>query len=281
MRLTVFIFLLSLCACKAKISDRQKALQKIEGNWLVVHPDHGDMETEEQLDAYGKIQDSVVALMGLKLISFEKDGLFRKVDSFYTKGRWELTDDMKIRVHEGGEGFAPFEGALIVNEDDEDSVLELKETIRHKNYKLPVIWSLKKIGKGETALLFAAASNSWRQIPKQPETEAQLMQRLKVMLNYYSSYYHLVDREASYFTTTSTLLPFKFYQHAIGLQPLEKRKDFQRLFYDSTQAARAHYLLEVAINRTSYRFPKTTESFVFEYATYMATLAKEIDQVGK
>lgn len=258
------------------MSERQKALQDIEGNWLIVFPDHSGLTTQPQREAYGKVQDSIVSLTGLKLISFEKDGLFRQMDSVYSKGRWELTDDMKIRIHEGGEGFAPFEAGLI---SYKDSVLKIEEVIRYKSYKFAIVWNLKRMGKKEEAVLFAASSNNWRQIPKQPETEAQLAQRLKAMLNYYSSYYHMVAREASYFIPLRTPLPFRFYQHAIGLQPLQKRKDFQRLFYDSAQAERAHYLLEAAINRS--RFPNSSQNYVHEYAAYMETLAKEIEQVGK
>ncbi len=276
MRLTVCFLLILFSACKAKLSERQQALKDIEGNWLIVFPDHNGLTAKPQKEAYGKAQDSIVSLMGLKLISFEKDGLFRQIDSVYSKGRWELTDDMKIRIHQGGEGFAPFEAGLV---SYKDSVLKIEEVIRYKNYKFPIVWNLKRMGKGEVAALFAASANNWRQIPKQPETEAQLVQRVKAMLNYYSSYYHMVAREASYFIPLRTPLPFRFYQHAIGLQSLDSRKDFQQLFYDSTQAARAHYLVEAAINRS--RFPGTSQNYVHEYAAYMEILAKEIEQIGK
>lgn len=100
----------------------------IEGNWLVVYPDHDD-NNSRQKKAYGEIQDSVIGLMGLKLVRFDKGGGFRQMDSLETGGQWAVTDDLLLQVENGGEGYAPFTAEFFQYKKD---IMELVETIRYK-----------------------------------------------------------------------------------------------------------------------------------------------------
>lgn len=101
------------------------------------------------------------------------------------------------------------------------------------------------------------------------------------MLDYYSTYYFLVDRESSYFIPSRVMLPFRFYQHAIGLRPLTEKSSFMKLFYDSAQAAKAHLSLDIAMGKLRGRFPSDGESFIHEYASYMKLMAEEIRKMNQ
>lgn len=249
----------------------------IEGNWLVVYPDHDD-NNSRQKKAYGEIQDSVVGLMGLKLVRFDKGGGFRQMDSLETGGQWAVTDDLLLQVENGGEGYAPFTAEFFQYEND---IMELVETIRYKGESIELKWRLKRLKGKEASRLFDDKSNVWRKRPLTPETDEQLKERMADMLDYYSTYYFLVDRESSYFIPSRVMLPFRFYQHAIGLRPLTEKSSFMKLFYDSAQAAKAHLSLDIAMGKLRGRFPSDGESFIHEYASYMKLMAEEIRKMNQ
>ncbi len=277
MRIIFFLLLVSLFSCKQKLTDKELRAHDIEGNWLVVYPDH-DGNNSHQKKVYGEIQDSVVSLMGLKLVRFDKGGEFRQMDSLEKGGQWKVTDDLLLRVENGGEGYSPFTAEFYQYKNE---VMELVETIRYNGESIQLKWKLKKLKGKEASQLFDDKPNAWRKRPATPETDEQLKDRLADMLDYYSRYYFLVDRESSYFIPSRVMLPFKFYQHAIGLRPLTEKSNFMKLFYDSTQAAKAHLSLDIAMGKLRGRFPSDGESFIHEYASYMKLMAGEIRKMNQ
>jgi len=225
---------------------------------------------------YGKLQDSIVQLKGLKLLKFEKDGSFLQMDSITRPGRWKILAgrDTLLVVTSGGKGFSPFEVSLIENDD---SVVILSEMVKYEGRVLRLDWNLKRIVNDDTMALFGKESNRWRLRSLKPESEKELKIRLAAMLKYYSDYYNLVAREASYFISSRVEIPFKYYQHAIELRPLTVESSFHRFFFDSTQAIQAFDYIKKGMRQIGTNLTRG-ENFVTEYADYLKMLSEVIEK---
>lgn len=277
MRLTAYCFLLLLLSCKSTTRE-EKNRQAIEGKWLIVYPDE-QLRSSDEERIYAAIQDSLVQLKGLKLVAFEKSGLFYQADHPERKGIWKINDDKRFVIEEGGDGFSPFRATL--TQAGKESMI-LTEFVRYEGESLELDWHLVKMKEKEAAVFFDEDKNKWKQRPALPETEKALKEKLASMLDYYAAYYLYIRERSSYFIPGRVLLPFQFYQHAVGLRPLKNCPSFQQLFFDSAQAARAHSFLENGMRSLAGQFPKSEEnSYVHEYALYMKLLAKEMRKAGE
>ena len=222
---------------------------------------------------YSKMQDSIVGLTGLKLITLSDKGVFRQADSIATKGKWGLANDSTMFIQRGGRGFENFTAHF---NGYKKGILQLTEWVDAGGEKIKLIWHLKKIGDSESAAdLFSDKRNEWRKKPAQPESEKQIRERLASMLQYYADYYWLVTKESSFFVPTRVILPMRFYQHAIGMKDFNEESFFATLFYDKKQANDAHRYLSLTIKILRNDFPNDN-SYVKEYAAFMEKMAKEI-----
>src|SRR4051812_14150212 len=101
-----YLFFLLLCLVQLSCGSKKRDLfEDLKGNWLILYPDHR-LSSSEQREVYGRHQDSIVNLYGLKLISLAENGDFNEVDSmFRPSGKWILTTDSQVKIREGGRGF--------------------------------------------------------------------------------------------------------------------------------------------------------------------------------
>jgi hypothetical protein len=272
MRCLFFVVVLFFCSCKS-LSETEKFHQTLVGDWLIVYPDH-KLNNSSQRAIYGKIQDSIVGLRGLKLIILSDEGIFQQTDDLSTKGKWGITPDNIAFVQDGGQGFENFSARFT---GFKNGMLQLTEVMNVKGEKITLVWHLKKMeSNATTAMLFSEESNSWRRQPKQKEPAEKIKARLSAMLEYYAAYYSLVNKEASYFIASRVILPLKFYQHAIGLKSLENSPGFVSLFLDVEQAQEAHRYLGRTMDRLDGKFPSLGSSYVEEYAEFMKMMANEV-----
>lgn len=264
------LFLFNACTSSEAKTEVHEALI---GNWLLIAPDH-KLKNDKQREIYGKYQDSLVRIYGLKLISFEEDGSFVQADSFYSKkGKWVLTSDNKVLVRGGGKGFEDFavDFARFV-----DGRLELIEMIPMEGESIKIVWFLKKVNDDDDGdILFNQHSHKWRKKPTSPESEKEIRERLNRMLVYYADYFELVDKESSYFSKSRVFLPFSYYQHAMGVTDFNEDSEFANFFYDTEQAKMAHDFLERAVKAMEDEFPNGS-NFIDEYSKFMRMLAKYI-----
>lgn len=271
MRWLLFILIL-FCSCKS-LSETEKFHQTLVGDWLIVYPDH-KLNNSSQRAVYGKIQDSIVGLKGLKLITLSDKGVFQQTDDISTKGKWGITADNVAFIQNGGEGFENFSAKFT---GFQKGVLQLTEVMTVKGEKVTLVWHLKKLeSNATTAMLFTEENNSWRQQPKQKESSGKIKARLSAMLEYYAAYYSLVSKEASYFIASRVILPLKFYQHAIGLKPFGSSPAFTGLFLDIEQAQEAHQYLSRTMDRLDGKFPSLGSNYVEEYVEFMKMMANEV-----
>ena len=106
-----FIFLF-LGSCLSKKDDVFIPKDEIKGNWLILYPQH-ILKTDKQRKKYGKAQDSIVNIMGLKLVSFKSNGEFLQTDSLFgDHGKWTINDTGSLKITSAGKGFENFTASL-------------------------------------------------------------------------------------------------------------------------------------------------------------------------
>jgi hypothetical protein len=260
-------------ACNLWQKEETDFTEAIKGDWLILYPDH-DLDNDDQRKIYGTAQDSIVALLGLKTISFRDKGIFLQTDSMFKPlGKWNLNrDSRKLFIRNGGKGLDFFEGTLTGIKNDTMLIIE---NILIGGQKIKLTWFLKRITNKENLALFKEENNWWRKNAG-AETDDQLRKRVKAMLIYYSLYYEMVSNESAYFSQSRVFLPFKYYQHSMGLRPFNDKNNFNAFFYTGQQARQAHAILATAMDKIRYKSFPSGKDFVIEYSLFMQQLSKVI-----
>ena len=256
------------------ISDRGLDFHKeIQADWLILYPQH-ILKNPVQGKIYGIAQDSIVNLLGLKLVSFSNNGEFIQTDSLFGKhGAWKIADTGRLEISKAGKGLENFRGTIVglVN----DTIL-IEEMVRINNESIKLIWHLKKISSAsDGADLFKKQNNLWRQRPVKNETEKEIKERLVAMLKYYSLYFKVVAKESIYFSPVRVFLPFTYYQHGIGLTGYSD--DFVKCFFDRADAEKGYHAIKEAFERTSNLDFPSGGNYVIEYSKYFQRLAGVIN----
>ena len=270
MRIGLLLWVLTFYSCKTGSKENNLA-NTIIGDWIVLYPDH-QLKNEEERMAFGAIQDSVMSRKSLKMISFFEGGLFRQMDVLTSNGRWDAKQSAAFTIQEGGEGFENFKTNIITYDDD---MLQLSETVNHNTEQFRLIWHLKKIDKKLSKKLFSPEANVWRIKPKKPETNEEIKKRLATILLYYADYYNWVAEESSFFIGRRILLPFEYFQNAIGTKDFDPESDFAGLFYDQAAAVKAYEYLQDVVSVLRNDFERN-KNYVKGYATHMRTMAGRI-----
>src|SRR5262245_38166342 len=106
MRWIFVVILIAIISCSSP-SPQEKLQETLTGNWLIIAPDH-HLNSGHQEVVYSKVQDSIVVLSGLKLITLSDNGTFLQVDSIGKHGKWGISPDNWIHIERGGPGFENF-----------------------------------------------------------------------------------------------------------------------------------------------------------------------------
>lgn len=272
--LSLLFTLLLFSSCTFWQKKETNFSESIKGDWLILYPDH-DRLNAEQRKIYGKAQDSIITLFGLKTLSFKENGSFLQTDSIFTQiGKWHLnTENNKLFIRNGGKGLDFFQGSLSGIKKD---TMQIVEDISLNGQNIQITWYLKRITDKKPSALFTEEKNWWRK-KTGTETDPQLKKRIRAMLAYYSLYYEMVSKESAYFSQVRVFLPFRYYQHSMGLKAFNERSDFSQLFYNSEQAEQGYTVLAAAMDKLkSEPFP-SGKDFVIEYAKYINKLAEVIE----
>ena len=276
-KVLLVVLLISNClftSCTFFKKEKKDFSKAVVGDWLILYPDH-EIVNAEQRKLYTDAQDSIVALLGLKTVSFRDKGIFFETDSlFKPQGKWNLNpENNNLFIRNGGKGLDFFAGNLTSIQHD---TMQIVETILLGDQKIKLTWFLKKITDKESLALFDEEKNWWRRKPG-IETEDQLRKRVKAMLRYYSLYYAIVSKESTYFSQSRVFLPFKYYQHSMGLRPFNEKSNFSSFFYATQQAEQAHAILAGAMNKIRHKSFPSGKDFVIEYAMFMDKLAEQVE----
>jgi len=93
------------------------------------------------------------------------------------------------------------------------------------------------------------AANKWRAIPVARQSEGEIKNRVTGQLHYIRDYFRMLhDRKDGYFNGKHLNAPFDFYSNGLGLKGPEYRKEWNNMFFDTTDARRGFEMLEDALN---------------------------------
>ena len=269
--LACIIFVFSSCTFwQKKDADLAKT---IKGDWLILYPDH-DLRNAEQRKIYSGAQDSIVNLLGLKTISFQDGGAFLQTDSIFSaNGIWHFnTANNNLFIRNAGKGLDFFQGNLAGIEND---TMRIVEIISISGKQIKLTWYLKRIADKKRAALFGKDENEWRKKIGNATNE-QLKNKVRAMLVYYSLYYEMVSKESTYFSQSKVFLPFRYYQHSMGLKPFNETSDFSQLFYNTQQAEEGYGILSAAFDKLKNQPFPSGKDFVIEYSKFMKQMAEVI-----
>lgn len=270
--LIVVICSLLLISCKPGSGGSLQ--KKVTGNWFIVYPEE-ETSTEAERRLYARIQDSLLEGKALKPVSFLENGTFIQWDSLSHAGSWGITEEKQVVVGNGGKGFKNFR-AEFMREGDEAI---LREKVETSDGILYIKWHLSRLNGGASAELTNPEKNAWRKRPAGPETEAAMRKRMAAALHYYSVYFALVGDAANFFLPYRVMLPFRFYQHAIGMRDQDPKHRFYSLFYSEEDAAKGYAMLKTLINDSDLNYPDVeSDSYSKEYAMMLEELSKELQK---
>lgn len=272
MRYFLLLVVLFQFGCSSSSSDKGDVRKQVTGDWFILYPDE-DLKNPAQEKLYARLQDSLVNLKGVKMVSFFENGTFIQWDSTVMKGKWGVAEE-EVVVSKAGTGFQNFKSTY---SGYKDGVLKLTEFVNADGETLKLVWHLKKITGSKFAGLFGTENNQWRTAPGRAETDDELKQRLSKMLSYYSLYFKLISEESSYFMPMRIMLPVRFYQHAIGMKDFDEDHRFVSLFSSKEQAKKAFDYLKMTVNGTNFDLPEENKnSYSFEYAQMLEKMAEEV-----
>jgi hypothetical protein len=272
----IVAWLISSCKNEDRKPEPAKGATPVSGQWIIIYPKE-ILVSDDQKVVYAQAQDSIVNLYGLKLVSFRDDGSFIQADSSLAKpGTWLQKENGEILINKGGLGFDDFHGELV---GADIKTMKISQDLQIEDQTIPVEWQLKRLNVDQARILLGEKENWWRKKPVASEADSILKTRLKSMLEYYSAYFTLVSEESSYFSMERVMLPFNYYQHAIGLKSFKKTSPaFLNVFYDEADAQRAYKILESGmIKRAKLKDYPSGKDYVIEYAVYMERLAGVIE----
>ncbi|PZR20410.1 MAG: hypothetical protein DI535_29965 [Citrobacter freundii] len=260
-----------ILSCNSGSNDRSKDPKAtITGQWIIIKPEH-IIYTKNAYEAYTSLtRDSLLNAFGLKVLEFGSNGEFFEGDSILAPpAKWMVKDNREFLIDGGGEGFRHFRGGFDGIRND---TMLISENLALPGDTVKIIWYLIKLDTTATPL-FDKAANWWRKKPTASEDDAALSKRVKAMLEYYAVYFGEVSKKASYFSQLRVPLPFRYYQHAVGLKPFKEDLPFNAFFYNNDDAEKAHALLSTAIKKGADNKLKPGKDFVIEYASFFKKFA--------
>lgn len=261
----------TILACNSVSKEnRKESSADIPGQWIIIRPEHV-IYTRNAYEAYTSLtRDSLLNAFGLKVLELKSNGEFIEGDSILASpAKWMVKNDREFLIDGGGDGFRRFRGGFDGIHND---TMLISENLSLPRDTVKIVWHLIKLDSSAKPL-FDKAANWWRKKPTASEDTAALAKRVKAMLGYYAVYFTEVSKTASYFSQLRVPLPFRYYQHAVGLKPFKEDLPFNAFFYDNEDAEKAHTLLSNAIRKGEDEKLKAGKDFVIEYAAFFKKFA--------
>jgi hypothetical protein len=93
------------------------------------------------------------------------------------------------------------------------------------------------------------------------------------VLYYYSGYFaNISGNKIPFFNIEKLLCPIKFYSGGIGMKKFNAADEWTKVFYDSTDAHKAHAMLKNAFDDLS-GYPNRGHDYVLEYVAALKMVA--------
>jgi hypothetical protein len=212
--------------------------------------------------------DSFVDMEDYRLFSFEKEGvLFDDGDIFgQNLGTWKLTNNTKKLTLNSIRGNEVFDILKI----KDNAIVMKRQYEKSKDSILYTLVPFENMDATECKKAFQYLMTK----PKQTETEDKIKERLKHALKFYAYYFENMTKDAQVnsFKPLRIHLPLQFYSGGIGLKSFETNPDWQYLFFNTQDAAKAYEHLNLALKKVGV-FPNRGRQFALEYAEVLNEMA--------
>jgi len=240
------------------------------GNWMLIRVNSSAKIESYNGDAIYTYRDSVVTPivknLELTAFNFQPKGVVTIDDGKIEKftGNWTFTDKKELLM----------QYKYLIEKDKSrftvlhywNDSLKLENVLGKNQDTLFVTYILQKLRTNDSVPdLFDPALNKWRTHPAQPESNEAIKARLKQVINYYSGYFANVSyNRVPYFKMEKLLCPIKFYSGGIGMKKFRAADEWTKVFYDSTDAHKAHGMLDQAFDNLK-GYPERGRDYAQEY----------------
>jgi hypothetical protein len=248
------------------------------GNWMLIRVTNSVKVVSGNSDALYNYRDSVMEPLYNNLemtaFSFQPKGIVTVDDGKIEEstGQWFINDNKQLLL----------QYKYLVEEDKSlftikhywhDS-LRLENPIGRNMDTLYVNYILQKLRTNDSVPnLFDPALNKWRTKSVQPESDEAIKVRLKRVLDYYSGYFaNISGNNIPRFNIEKLLCPIKFYSGGIGMKKFKAEDAWTKVYYDSTDAHKAHGMLDQAFDKLK-NYPDRGHNYAQEYAAALKMLA--------
>jgi hypothetical protein len=248
------------------------------GNWMLIRVINSVNVVSENGEALYTYRDSVLApvVKNLELTAFyfQPKGVVTIDEGKIEKstGNWAFTDKKELLMQYKFL-LEKDKSRFIVKHYWHDS-LKLENNIGKKDDTLYVTYILQKLRTNDSIPdLFDPTLNKWRTKPTQPESDAAIKARMKQVISFYSGYFgNLFYNRVPYFNIEKLLCPIKFYSGGIGMKKFKANDEWTKVFYDSTDAHKAHGMLDQAFDKLK-GYPDRGGNYSQEYFASLKMLA--------
>jgi hypothetical protein len=247
------------------------------GNWMLIRVINSAKVESGNRNAIYEFRDSVVApivkRLELTAFNFQPKGVVTIDDGKIVKstGNWAFTDKKELLM-QYKYLIEKDKSRFTVKHYWHDS-LRLENNIGKQEDTLYMTYILQKLRSNDTVPdLFDPALNKWRTRPAQPENDAAIKARLKQVIHFYSGYFaNISGNRIPYFNIEKLLCPIKFYSGGIGMKKFKADDDWTKVYYDSTDAHKAHRMLDHAFDDLK-GYPERERNYALEYSLALKML---------
>jgi hypothetical protein len=272
--------LLYLTACNYPNAEEGLPFTKdsLMGNWMLIRVTNSVKVVSGNSEALYDYRDSVMNPLfnNLEMTAFDfqpagvvtiDDG---KIDKF--TGQWFFNDNKQLLLQY--KYLVEKNRSLFTVQHYWHDSLRLENAIGRDQDTLYVNYILQKLRTNDSVPdLFSPALNKWRIRPQQPESDEAIKTRLKQVLYYYSGYFaNISGNQIPYFNIEKLLCPIKFYSGGIGMKKFKAEDPWTKVFYDSTDAHKAHAMLDNAFTNLK-GYPDRGNDYVQEYVAALKMVA--------
>ncbi|MFL5744020.1 MAG: hypothetical protein ACJ751_05110 [Niastella sp.] len=278
---SLLLVVISLSSCQFYNEKEGLPFTKdsLMGNWMLIRVTNSAKIVSGNSDALYEYRDSVMAPLNKSLeltaFNFQPKGIVTIDDGKIEEstGQWYINDNKQILLQY--KYLVEQDKSLFTIRHYWHDSLRLQNPIGKNQDTLFVNYILQKLRTNDSVPdLFDPALNKWRTKPTQPESDEAIKARLKQVIDYYSGYFaNISGNRIPYFNIEKLLCPIKFYSGGIGMKKFKAADDWTKVYYDSTDAHKAHGMLDEAFDKLK-GYPDRGGNFAAEYAASLKMLVK-------
>ncbi|THU33492.1 hypothetical protein FAM09_25425 [Niastella caeni] len=283
MRLVYFFLLMitMLASCESKNAKTGLPFTKdsLMGNWMAVKVTASlKIMNSTRRTAFEDYRDSVMEPIydnvELAVFQFQPGGVVTVDDGHVDKitGNWLYNDKRELLLRY--KYLVEKNRSLFSVEHYWHDSLQLENVIPRNRDTMYVTYFMQKLRTNDSVPnLFDPALNKWREKPLHAEDPAAIKTRLKQVLYYYSAYFaNISGNRIPVFNIRKILCPILFYNGGIGLQKFNKNDEWKKVFYDNSDAQKAHAMLSDAFSKIT-NYPDKAGDYVKEYVVALKLVA--------